>query len=105
MTDLLGKYFPEVEKFLNRSRKTDPTTSHEAADKIRKAAPIHMQIIHDCLHENGPLGKDGIARITGLDGNAVARRLPEMEKMKLVCLTGFVVQSDAGRSEREWKAL
>lgn len=105
MTDFLGKLFPEVDKFINRSRKTDPITSHQAADQIKKVAPVHMQTIHDCLHEYGPMGKDGIARITGLDGNAVARRLPEMEKMKLVCLTGFVVQSNAGRAEREWKAL
>lgn len=64
-----------------------------------------MELIHNCLHEHGPLGKDGIARITKLTGNQIARRLPEMESMKLVKETGNLVVSDAGRKEREWEGL
>jgi len=80
-------------------------TSHQAAESIKQTAPQHMELIHNCLHEHGPLGKDGIARITKLTGNQIARRLPEMEKMKLVKETGNLVKSDAGRSEREWMGL
>ena len=83
----------------------DPITSHQAADSIKQIAPHHMQAIHDCLHEYGPRGKDGIARITKLSGNQIARRLPEMAKMGLVEETGELVLSDAGRKERQWKAL
>jgi predicted ArsR family transcriptional regulator len=54
------------------------------------------------LLEHGPLGKDGIARLTGLNPNQVARRLPELKKAGLVSTTGQTVYSDAGRSEREW---
>lgn len=88
-----------------RAKTLDPVTSHEAAVQIKETAPMHMQRIHDCLHEYGPLGKDGIARLTGLNGNQIARRLPEMEKMKIVKQTGYLVPSDAGRQEREWSGL
>jgi predicted ArsR family transcriptional regulator len=64
-----------------------------------------MQAIHECLHEHGPRGKDGIARITKLNSNQVARRLPEMAKLGLVEETGKLVLSDAGRKERQWRGL
>ena len=100
MTHFLGKFF-------KRARTLDPTTSHEAALSIKKTAPLHMHKILECLVEHGPLGKDGIARLTGLNGNQIARRLPEMARMTppLVKETGRTVSSDAGRQEREWKAL
>jgi hypothetical protein len=94
-----------IEKFFPRARKLDPTTSQEAAQSIKTVAPIHMQVIHDCLHEHGPMGKDQIALWTNLDGNQIARRLPEMQKMGLVELTGNTVHSASGRQEREWRAL
>ncbi len=85
-----------------RSRKSDPATSHQAAEEIKQVAPQHMDLIYQCLLEHGPLGKDGIARLTGLDPNQVARRLPEMKKLGVVDTTGQTVTSNAGRSEREW---
>ena len=98
MTHFLGNFF-------KRARTLDPTTSHEAAVSVKELAPIHMQIIHDALHERGPMGKDQISLWTKLDGNQIARRLPEMQKMGLVELTGNTVRSAAGRQEREWVAL
>jgi hypothetical protein len=97
MKNFIGIFF--------RSRKSDPITSHQAAESIKQTAHNHMELIHNCLHEHGPLGKDGIARITKLTGNQIARRLPEMESMKLVKETGNLVVSDAGRKEREWEGL
>lgn len=90
---------------LFRSRKLDPITSHQAAESIKETASQHFQLIHECLREHGPLGKDGIARHTGLTGNQIARRLPEMQKMNLIKETGKLVLSDAGRKEREWDGL
>lgn len=87
----------------NRARSTDPVTSHQAADKVTTTTK-HFQIVHLALIEYGPMGKDGIAQKTGLDPNAVARRLPELQKMGLVTLTGKNVKSKADRLEREWKA-
>jgi hypothetical protein len=49
------------------------------------------------------MGKDGIARHSGLTGAQVDRRLHEMAKVNLVELTGKKVLSDAGRPEREWR--
>lgn len=94
-----------IGNFFQRARTLDPTTSHQAAEQIKESAPIHMQKIHDCLHEFGPMGKDQISFILHMNPNQVSRRLPEMEKMKLVELTGKTVKSMSDRQEREWRAL
>ena len=90
----------------NRARNTDPLTSHMAAASIKDSANAHYELILACLKRFGPLGKDGIAlhaNINGsADGNAVARRLPELEKLGLVEQTGKLVLSKSGRKEREW---
>lgn len=85
-----------------RVRKDDPITSYEAADSIKDSAAKHWNVIQECLREHGPLGKDGIANLTGLDGNQVARRMNEMKVMGMVFLTGRTVKSNSGRNEREW---
>ena len=85
-----------------RVRASDPIESFEAADSIVESASKHWNLIADCLREHGPLGKDGIARLTGLDGNQVARRMKEMKVMGMVFLTGKTVKSNSGRNEREW---
>lgn len=87
----------------NRARNSDPLTSHQAADQVTTTSK-HFQTIHLALIEHGPMGKDGIAQKTGLEPNAVARRLPELQKLGLVTLTGRTVQSKANRKEREWQA-
>jgi len=99
LKDLFGGHpldlFPRV-------RKDDPITSFEAADSIKEVSAKHHKIILECLEKNGPLGKDGIARLTGLESNQVARRLNEMKVMCLITLTGNTVKSNSGRNEREW---
>ena len=89
-----------------RARKTDPSTSHEAADKVGEFAHAHYQQILQALLDHGPLGKDGIAKKANTnnreDGVAISRRLPELQKMGLVFLTGEKVKSRSGCNEREW---
>ena len=85
-----------------RARRTDPLTSHAAATASEDFSAAHADRIVACLDVHGPLGKDGIARLTGLDGVAIARRLPELERQGLVELTGRKVCSMTGRLEREW---
>ena len=87
-----------------RVRASDPVTSFEAAESIKPVAAEHHRIILMCLIEYGALGKDGISARTKLDGNQVARRLNEMQKIGLIHLTGKTVKSDSGRNEREWAA-
>lgn len=100
----------EVKKFFNlpifnRVRCFDQVTSYEAADSAKDLASKHYSIIVDCLQAHGALGKDGIARHSGLEANQIARRLNELEKMNLIQLTGKTVKSLAGRNEREWRAV
>jgi predicted transcriptional regulator len=88
--------------FFPRVRKEDPITSFEAADSIKEVTAKHYKVIQECLQANGPLGKDGIAGLTGLDGTQVSRRLNEMKVLGLILLTGNNVKSNSGRNEREW---
>ncbi len=87
-----------------RARTTDPETSKQAAEQAEDLANKHFSLIHLALIKNGALGKDGIAYVTGLDGNQVARRLPEMQRLGVIELTGQKVESLSGRMEREWRA-
>ena len=87
----------------NRVRASDPITSYEAADSAKDLASKHFSIIVDTLKAHGALGKDGIAKHSGLDPNQVARRLNELSNMNLIELTGRTVKSKSGRNEREWK--
>jgi hypothetical protein len=85
-----------------RARNFDPLTSWMAAESAKDLAKRHAELILKTLREQGPLGKDGIAIFAMLDGNQIARRLPEMERDGLIELTGKTVKSLANRSEREW---
>ena len=85
-----------------RARSLDPVTSHAAADQATFANQ-HFDQILECLQRFGARGKDGIAELTGLDGNQVARRLPEMARLGMVELTGKTTKSKSGRAEREWR--
>ena len=89
----------------NRVRTSDPVTSYEAADAAKDLASKHFIIIVDCLKAHGALGKDGIARHSGLDRNQVSRRLNELLRLGLIELTGNKVKSDSGLNEREWRAI
>jgi predicted ArsR family transcriptional regulator len=86
-----------------RARTTDAITSFKAADSIKDVAKMHQEVIVACLQRFGPLGKDGIAKHTGLESNQVARRMNELEKLDLIELTGKQVTSNSGRAEREWQ--
>ena len=86
-----------------RARATDAITSFQAADSIKDVAKMHQEVIVACLQRFGALGKDGIAKQTGLQSNQVARRLSELEKLGLIELTGKTVKSASGRNEREWR--
>ena len=86
-----------------RARATDAITSFQAADSIKDVAKMHQEVIVACLQRFGPLGKDGIAKQTGLESNQVARRMNELQKLDLIELTGQTVKSNSGRQEREWR--
>jgi predicted transcriptional regulator len=85
------------------ARSTDPLTSFMAADQSSHLASHHFDQILECLQRFGARGKDGIAELTGLDGNQVARRLPELARVGKIELTGNNTKSKSGRAEREWR--
>ena len=87
------------------ARRSDPETSKAAARAAVDLATQHQAAIVRCLKQFGALGKDGIASRTRITGVQVARRLPELERIGLVKLTGKRVPSTSGRSEREWGAV
>jgi hypothetical protein len=85
-----------------RARLTDPETSHSAAEQANTLAVQHYEKILSCLQRFGALGKDGIAKHSGLEANQVARRMSELHRLGLVELTGRLTKSNSNRSEREW---
>lgn len=100
MVQLLMDY--QMTSLFKRARSLDPVTSHAAADQF-KSGDLHFKLIAHCLERFGPLGKDGISYLIGLDSNQVARRLPEMARLGMVELTGHTTKSKSGRAEREWQ--
>lgn len=87
-----------------RVRASDPITSFESADQAKELASRHYKLIVEAL-KKGATGKTGIAKITGLDGHQVGRRLSELQKMGYIELTGRITKSASGRNEREWYAI
>lgn len=87
------------------ARNSDHITSHAAADACKALSSEHRAAILACLIEQGPAGKDTIARRTGLQGVQICRRLPELARAGLIRETGAQVCSDTGRLEREWEAV
>lgn len=87
-----------------RARRTDPATSHAAADAAARFWATQAGKVLDCLRKHGPQGKTNIARRTGLTGVQVDRRLPDLEARGLALPTSQTELSDAGREERIWVA-
>lgn len=90
--------------FFGGARVLDPVTSHKAAAQAKEMAARHHGLIVSVLSQHGPLGKDGIAaKLRGLDGVAVCRRLTELQRAGKIVPTGRTVPSASGRQEREWR--
>jgi predicted transcriptional regulator len=87
------------------ARSSDPLTSHAAAASAKQLQVDHHMLILACLRRHGPLGKDGIASRTRLDGVQVCRRLTELGRLGLIAETGEKVMSTSGRLEREWAVV
>jgi len=85
------------------ARRSDPATSHAAAASANELQGQHQRLILACLEQHGPLGKDGIASRTRLDGVQTCRRLTELARAGAIVWTGRTVPSTSGRQEREWR--
>ena len=75
-------YFDNI-KIVRRSRRTDPAASHTAAQNSVKFADGHKGRILQAPKE-GPRTAGGIAAMTGLSVEQVARRMPELQDSRKV---------------------
>lgn len=87
------------------ARRTDPVTSHQAAQRVREFASGHAATVLECLRKYGPCTVDEIAKHTPLLAQQTNKRLPELQRAGLVKPTGEIRLSASGRPERVWDAL
>ena len=84
-------------------RASDPLTSFESADSAKQFIRTHENLILRTLSYHGPKGVDAISALSGLELHAVSRRMKRLEATGRAALTGRIVKSDSGRSQREWR--
>lgn len=87
------------------ARRTDPVTSHQAAESAAELQARQHRVILSALKQFGPSSKDRIAVLTRLTGVQVCRRLPELERRQLAIPTGETAPSVSGRAERIWRLV
>jgi hypothetical protein len=89
-----------------RARKTDPVTSHEAAEKITPHLGTIDDTIYKALLEVGEMGatSDQIVKMTGIKYRSVTPRLKPMCKKGLVVDSGECRNGDSGRQQIIWRA-
>ena len=85
-------FFDDIQ-VVRRSRRTDPVTSHQAAENSKRFADSHKGRILSALVE-GPRTSAGIAAMTGLTVVQVDRRLCELERAERI----EYVATDDGQS-------
>lgn len=80
-----------------RARRTDPQTSHDAAEKHEASGKLResSQRVLDALRQHPGSTYAELAEYAGLDRPEPARRLPELQKLGLV----YVEEID-GQDER-----
>lgn len=93
----LGLEFP-------RARRTDPATSHAAADRASELVDRHFESVLKAL-EGRPGTIYGIGKAAGIDAVAVARRLPELQKLGKARPTERTELSPSGRACRVWEKV
>ncbi len=98
--DLTGDLFANY-----RARRSDVKTSHAAAAAVQEFAPSHFGIILHALKARGPSTIDELAKKTGLEKHAIARRMPELAKLKAVTPTLETRAGVSGRQQRVWRAI
>ena len=94
----------DLEDILARARRSDPSTSKQAAERGDGIAKDHARRIVEWLGANGPATKDGIAAGLSLDPVQVARRMRDLERAGLVRDTGQTAPLKTGRKGILWGA-
>jgi predicted ArsR family transcriptional regulator len=91
------------------ARRTDPLTSHEAASRVHEfSGNHHIRIMVALYHNPVGLTVHEIAVITSIDYHAVARRMPELQRMGMAVVAmqdgeEMTRPSPSGRMARVWR--
>lgn len=94
----------ETRAVLGLARRSDPDTSHIAAERTTPFRANHAGRILAALQDRGPMTVDQIAKVTELTAWQTNKRLPELERTGVVTTTGETRLSASGRPERVWRA-
>ena len=87
------------------ARRTDPATSHHAAERIGEFAGGQRAAILAVLQDKGPMDPERIGKAVGLDAYSVRKRLPELERAGFAAPTDMTVPTVSGRQQRVWRAV
>lgn len=86
-------------------RKTDPRTSHQAAHAARAFVGTQHAAIMRVLRRVKKANPEQIGMKLGLPAHSIRRRLPELERAGLICVTGETVPTISGRQQRVWRVV
>ena len=92
-----------------KARRTDPVTSHEAADHAEATGTIGYQ--QECVaalvrqHPGNTSAELATVGFPGLDRYAIARRLPELVRLGKVRRGEIRVCSESGRRAVTWEVV
>jgi hypothetical protein len=85
-----------------RSRSKDPATSKEAAAKVEDfSAAMYQKISAELDKGNGTY--EELADRMGAGKDQLCKRLPEMERLGIIQLTGELRKGSTGRNQRVWE--
>jgi predicted ArsR family transcriptional regulator len=87
------------------ARRTDPGTSHQAAQAAASFAGTHCERIYTALIQCGPMDPEQIAAMLGMEPYSVRKRLSDCKKAGIAEPTGELVPTTSGRHQRVWRAL
>ena len=92
------------EKEQVRARFSDPDTSHEAAAKVVEfSARMYKKIHAELLNGDGTY--EELADRLNFRRDQLCKRLPEMQRIGIVQLTGEKRAGSSGRMQRVWRAV
>lgn len=86
------------------ARRRDPSTSKEAAGRVKEFAAGQCAAILAVLREKGPLGAEQIAAYLNIDAYAVRKRLADLEHASKALPLPTHRMTASGRHERIWRA-
>lgn len=87
-----------------RHRNSDPETSKEAAKTVSDFSAMMYQRIATELY-NGEGTYEELADRMGAGKDQLCKRLPEMQRLGIIELTGALRTGSSGRKQRVWRIV